>query len=98
MTPPIKGQSAMVAGGALALSSSRIAGGVLPGWVTYAVVGGSAVLAAAVLLATGAFTVALMLLFAVPIAGVVLYAWSRAVEGPRRAKDRVLTLLIASAF
>jgi len=95
MTPPVQEQ-ATVEGGALA--SAKIAGGVLPGWATYAVVIAGAALAAAVLLATGAFTVALMLLFAVPVAAVGLYCWSRAVEGPRRAKDRVLTLLIASAF
>ncbi len=35
---------------------------------------------------------------AVPLAGIAIYAWSRAVEGPRRAKDRVVTLAIAAAF
>jgi len=97
MAPPVK-ERATVEGGALTLASAKIAGGVLPGWATYAVVLAGAALAAAALLATGAFTVALMLLFAVPSAAVGLYFWSRAVEGPRRAKDRVLTLLIASAF
>jgi phosphate transport system permease protein len=97
MAPPVKEQ-ATAGEGTLALASAKIGGGVLPGWATYAVVVGAAVLSAAVLLATGAFTIALMLLFAVPVAAVGLYAWSRAVEGPRRAKDRVITLLIASAF
>ena len=97
MAPPVQERSP-AAGGALALGGARIAGGVLPGWATYAVVGASALLAAVALLATGAFTVALMLVFAVPVAAVALYGWSRAVEGPRRAKDRVVTLLIASAF
>src|SRR5229473_2451192 len=27
-----------------------------------------------------------------------IYAWSRAVEGPRRAKDRAVTMAIAAAF
>jgi phosphate transport system permease protein len=99
MAPPVEKQAAdSASGSALALGSSGIAGGVLPAWGPHAVVGGSALLAAAPLLATGAFTVALMLLFAVPIASVALYAWSRATEGRRRAKDRVVTLLIASAF
>ncbi|HEV7563150.1 MAG TPA: phosphate ABC transporter permease PstA [Solirubrobacterales bacterium] len=77
---------------------SSLAGGVLPGWAAYGVFAAAAVLSAAVLLATGSFTVALMLVFAVLIACLAIYAWSRAVEGPRRAKDRVMTLAIASAF
>jgi len=80
------------------LASAEIGGGVLPGWATYAAIGGAALVAAAVLLATGSFTVALLLVFTVPLACAAIYAWSRAVEGPRRAKDRVMTLAIASAF
>ena len=96
---PVEQQPAGPAeGGRLALASPGIAGGVLPAWALYAVVGAAARRAAAALLLTRAVTVALMLLFAVPIASVGLYGWSRAVEGPRRAKDRVLTLLIAAAF
>src|SRR4029079_3763879 len=53
---------------------------------------------AAVLLAAGSFTVALTLLLGTLLSAVFLYAWSRAVEGPRRAKDRVMTLWIAAAF
>jgi phosphate transport system permease protein len=100
MAPPIGQQAPGPAGdgGALALASTRIAGGVLPAWAPYAVLGASAVLASAVLAGAAAFTVALMLVFAVPLACVVLYAWSRAVEGPRRAVDRVMTLGIGSAF
>ncbi|HET6997527.1 MAG TPA: phosphate ABC transporter permease PstA [Solirubrobacterales bacterium] len=100
MAPPTENQAGGPAaeGGGLALTTPGISGGVLPVWATYATVGASALLAAAVLLATGVYTVALMLLFAVPVASVLLYGWSRSVEGPRRAKDRVVTLLIASAF
>lgn len=72
--------------------------GALPGWATWAVLGGSAALAAAILLATGAFTVALTLVFGTLLSALVLYSWSRAVEGPRRALDRVMTLSIAAAF
>ena len=39
-----------------------------------------------------------MLVFAVPVAIVGLYAWSRVVEGPRRAVDRAVTLSIVTAF
>jgi phosphate transport system permease protein len=62
------------------------------------VLGGSAAATAAVLLATGAFTIALTLVFGTLLAAVVLYAWSRAIEGPRQAKDRLMTLAIAAAF
>jgi phosphate transport system permease protein len=72
--------------------------GVLPSWSTYAAVGGSALLAAVILLAAGSFSVALLLVFTVFIAAIVTYATSRRVEGPRRAKDRLVTLIIVSAF
>ncbi|HET7455976.1 MAG TPA: phosphate ABC transporter permease PstA [Solirubrobacterales bacterium] len=81
--------------GGLALERRR---GSLPRWGTCAVLGGSAAVVAAILLATGAFTVALTLVFGTLLSGVFLYVWSRAVEGPRRAKDRVMTLVIAAAF
>ena len=55
-------------------------------------------LAAALLLAAGAFSVALLLVFTVFVAAIVTYAWSRRVEGPRRAKDRLVTLVIVAAF
>ncbi len=98
MASPVKDQAADSAGGALALASSGISGGVLPGWVPYGVVVGSALCATAVLLAAGSFSIGVMLLVAVLLACAVLYAWSRAVEGSRRAKDRVVTLAIAAAF
>ena len=79
-------------------SGGMLAGGILPSWAPYGVFAGSTVLSAAVLLATGAFTVALMLVFAVIVACVGIYAWSRVVEGPRRAIDRTVTMAIAAAF
>jgi phosphate transport system permease protein len=85
----------IAAGGVLKLDRGT---GSLPGWATWAVLGGSAAVVAAILLATGAFTVALTLVFGTLLSAVVLYAWSRAVEGPRRALDRVMTLWIAAAF
>ncbi|HUB99134.1 MAG TPA: phosphate ABC transporter permease PstA [Solirubrobacterales bacterium] len=75
-----------------------LAGGVLPDWAPYATFAGSCVLSAAVLLATGAFTIALMLVFGVIVGCAGIYAWSWVVEGPRRAIDRTVTLAIASAF
>ena len=79
-------------GGTLASS------GVLPSWAPYGAFGGSAALSAAVLLAAGSFSIGLTLLFGVLVACVGIYTWSRAVEGPRRAVDRTVTMLIASAF
>jgi phosphate transport system permease protein len=75
-----------------------LAGGVLPNWAPYAVFAAAAALSAAVLLATGSFTVALMLVFAVIAACIGIYALSRVVEGPRRAVDRTVTVAIAAAF
>src|ERR1700710_718592 len=80
------------------LLASSVGGGILPGWATYAVLGGAAALSTAVLLAAGAFTAALTLAFTVLVACVAIYAWSRAVEGPRRARDRVMTMAIGAAF
>ena len=44
------------------------------------------------------FTIALTLAFSVFVATVGIYAWSRAVEGPRRAVDRAVTMAIVAAF
>ncbi len=76
----------------------QLAGGLLPKWAPYAVYVGSALLSAAVLAATGSFTIALTLVFAVIVACLGIYAWARVVEGPRRAFDRTMTMLIAAAF
>jgi phosphate transport system permease protein len=77
---------------------TTLAGGILPNWAPYGVFAGACALSAAVLLATGAFTIALMLVFGVIVGCAGIYAWSRVVEGPRRALDRTITLAIASAF
>lgn len=71
---------------------------VLPDWAPYGAFAAAAGLAALLLLAVGSFSVALLLVVAAALACVVTYAWSRAVEGPRRAKDRLVTLIIVSAF
>jgi len=69
-----------------------LGGGTLPSWAPYAVVAGSAALVAAVLAAMGSFKVVLMIVLAVVVSGVALYAVSRAVEGPRQATNRTVTL------
>jgi phosphate transport system permease protein len=76
----------------------NLAGGILPDWAPYAAFLGSWAAVTAVEVAIGIFTIALSLVFAVLVATVVTYSWSRLVEGPRRAADRTVTLLIVSAF
>jgi phosphate transport system permease protein len=82
----------------LALGPGGATGGILPGWGQYAVVAGAVAFSAALLMAIGSFSIGLMLALAVLVACVAIYAWSRVVEGPRRALDRAVTLSIAAAF
>lgn len=77
---------------------SLVSGGILPRWAPYGSFAGSVALSAAILLAAGSFSIGLMLVFGVLVSCVAIYTWSRAVEGPRRALDRVMTMAIASAF
>jgi phosphate transport system permease protein len=73
-------------------------GGSLPSWAPYGAFVGALIFCAAVEAALGWFTIALMLVFGALVAIVAIYAWSRAVEGRRRAKDRAITMAIATAF
>ena len=73
-------------------------GGILPSWSPYGVFAASLAFCAAVEAALGIFTIALMLVFGALLAIFAIYAWSRAVEGPRRAKDRAITMAIVAAF
>jgi phosphate transport system permease protein len=74
------------------------AGGSLPNWAPWGAFAGSLIFCAAVEAALGWFTIALMLVFGALVGIVAIYAWSRAVEGRRRAKDRAITMAIATAF
>jgi len=74
------------------------AGGSLPSWAPYGAFAGALIFCAAVEAALGWFTIALMLVFGALVAIVAIYAWSRTVEGRRRAKDRAITMAIATAF
>jgi phosphate transport system permease protein len=71
--------------------------GKLPDWAPWAAILGSAALTAAILAVIG-FTVALMLILTAIISGIVIYTWSRAVEGRRAATDRGVTVLVSVAF
>jgi phosphate transport system permease protein len=73
-------------------------GGSLPSWASWGAFAGALIFCGAVEAALGWFTIALMLVFGALVAIVAIYAWSRAVEGRRRAKDRAITMAIATAF
>jgi phosphate transport system permease protein len=81
-----------------ALLNASGGGAVLPEWATYATVFGSAIFAAAILAVLGIFAIGLFVVATVIAACISTYAWSRSVEGARRAKDRLMTMSIASAF
>jgi phosphate transport system permease protein len=96
MTPPPDNAAALSTRSVLAGEGGR--GGTLPGWAPWGAFVGALIFCAAVEAALGWFTIALMLAFGALVAIVAIYAWSRAVEGSRRAKDRAVTMAIASAF
>ncbi len=50
------------------------------------------------LLALIGFNVVLFVLVTAVVFGVAMYLWSRAVEGPRRATDRLVTIVVSAAF
>jgi len=80
------------------LVSRQLRGGTLPDWAPYGVIAGSLAFTAAVLAGTGAFSIALLMVFGTIVACIAIYSWSRAVEGPRRALDRLMTFAIVAAF
>jgi phosphate transport system permease protein len=96
MTPPPPDAAALPTRSLLAGEGSR--GGTLPNWAPWGALVGALVFCAAVLAALGWFTIALTLVFGALVGIVAIYAWSRTVEGSRRAKDRAITMAIASAF
>jgi phosphate transport system permease protein len=96
MTPPPDNAATLSTRAVLAGEGSG--GGTLPDWAPYAAFAGALVFCAAALAALGWFTIALMLVFGCLVAIVAIYAWSRPVEGRRRAKDRAITMAIVAAF
>jgi phosphate transport system permease protein len=80
------------------LVSRELRGGTLPDWSPLGVVAGSLVFSAAVLVAAGSFSIALLLVLATVVSCLVIYAWARAVEGSRHALDRLMTFAIIAAF
>jgi phosphate transport system permease protein len=96
MTPPPADTATVSTRSVLAGEGSG--GGTLPDWAPYGAFVGALVFCGAVLAALGWFTIALMLAFGCVVAVFAIYAWSRPVEGRRRAKDRAITMAIAAAF
>jgi phosphate transport system permease protein len=76
----------------------RVGGGTLPSWFLQAVVGGCALIALAILLATGSFTIFLLFLLTFVLALPTAYIWSRLTETRRTATDRLVTLGIVAGF
>ena len=71
--------------------------GTVPRWAPWLTYGAATALAVTLSRATGA-NVALLVVAAILLAGATIYVWSRAVEGSRRATDRVATLAVTSTF
>ena len=69
----------------------------LPAWAPWAAVGGAAALMAVLSLMIG-FNAGRFVVGTVLLGGIAQYAWSRSVEGPRRATDRGVTYVVVAAF
>lgn len=71
--------------------------GHLPGWATWAIFAAAAGLAYLVGLLTSP-NIALLVIYTVVLGSLGVYLVSRAVEGPRKATDRLVTSLVTSSF
>ena len=80
------------------IGGPTVAGGTLPSWFLLAILGGCALVALAILLATGGFTIVLLFLLTFGLALPTGYIWSRLAETPRAATDRLVTLGITAGF
>ena len=85
------------AGGAAALSYGSLTGGSLPKHAPLAI-SVAAVIAAIALARATDISIGVLVVGAVVVAGLIIYTWSLATEGRRRAADRGMTILVTSAF
>src|SRR6478609_5382294 len=69
----------------------------LPSWAPWAILGGTAVVVGGGLLLAGR-GVALAVAATAVVYAVAVYLTSRLVEGPRKATDRLVTVLVTTAF
>jgi phosphate transport system permease protein len=72
--------------------------GSLPDWAPWAVILGSAAAVAALLAVVVGFKIAPLIILTAILSSVVMYTWSRAVEGTRAATNRLATFLVSIAF
>ena len=79
------------------LSGMPLVHGTLPGWAPWATLAAGAGLGAVLAVASG-LHIALAILLALLVHSVAIYAWSRSVEGARRATDRIVTTIVSGAF
>jgi phosphate transport system permease protein len=77
---------------------SAIGRGRLPDWASYAIAAAAAVLVGGVLLIASKFTLVLLVIGTALVSSVAIYAVAATVESARQAKDRLMTVSIASAF
>jgi phosphate transport system permease protein len=71
--------------------------GSVPAWAPWAAYGVATALAVALSRATG-INAALLVVAAILLTAAGIYLWSRALEGSRRATDRIATLAVTSTF
>ncbi len=79
------------------LTGHDLVRGKLPKWGP-AIAYGAGVLVVLVVWVFTAFNPLLAAVVAMAAVGVLIYGWSRAVEGPRKALDRTVTLVVSGAF
>ena len=80
-----------------AAAETRLTHRTLPRWAPWALLGGLVVLATVLVVGTG-MNLGLAVVLVVVLHAAGIYLWSRAVEGGRRATDRLVTTLVSSAF
>ena len=76
---------------------TAFAAGTLPGWAPWATLTAAVAVGAGLTVGAGVH-IGLATLLTMIVNSAVLYVWSRAVEGSRRATDRVVTAVVTSAF
>ena len=93
-----QGPTPAMAGGDVGALLAGRGSGALPERAGYAIVGTAAIIVTALLLALGSWSILPMVVLTGIVAIAITYPWSRAVEGPRQARNRLMTLLIVFAF
>ncbi|GAA1839173.1 phosphate ABC transporter permease PstA [Pseudonocardia ailaonensis] len=72
--------------------------GELPRWAPWVILVAALVVVGGILAAAGNFSIALTLVLGAVVYAVATYAISRGVEGGRKATDRVVTIVVTTAF